>query len=445
MGRMLALFLVFSALFAQAPPVLTNQNGTITGILRTPDGAPAVGVRVAALARPDAVIDLAAAASFAGLGETDSAGRYRLENIPPGRYYIVAGRVDAPTYYPGTVQPGEGTVVAMTPGLSVSAIDFVLNPGSVGRANITRANITNVSSVSSVSWVIPVQTRIEGGGKIPLFAAGRFPVVRFGAMVVALTGPSFTVALVGTPNLPLTAPEYRVTVENLPETYELRSLTFGATDLKINALRLPAANSGTIVTPSIVVALAVRPVSQQTGVRVSGQVRGDATRSIYISGNPGAIYADGTFEFIGVPHGRHNIVTLDGSGPGRLQGAALAVGDRDLANVELEEISVAPADSNLPALPAPVADRLPGSRSAVTSIRGRVIDGETGEPFNAGKVMINGDYGAGVSLNEDGRFEVPKLLPGKYVVEAVVFGIGTVSREVIVDEQDVAIELSVGN
>src|SRR5258705_7046692 len=33
--------------------------------------------------------------------------------------------------------------------------------------------------------------------------------------------------------------EYRVTVENLPEIYVLKSLTFGSTDLRVDALQLP--------------------------------------------------------------------------------------------------------------------------------------------------------------------------------------------------------------
>lgn len=434
---MLAFLLAFSTLFSQGGPVLTNQNGTISGVLRTVDGTPAIGVRVSALARPEAINDLAAASSFAGLGETDSAGRYRLENIPPGRYYIVAGRVDAPTYYPGTLQVSDGTLVAITPGLTVSSIDFVLNAGSVGRAN---NNLSGVFGVSS--WVIPIQTRIEGGGKIPLFAAGRFPVVRVGGTEVSLNGPSVTLT---TPALVGIAPpttEYRVTIENLPETYELKSLTSGTTDLRVDALQLPGGTSGTAVRPAIVVTLALQP-AQPVGVRVSGRIAGDPKRWIYLSGNPGAIYSDGTFEFIGVPPGRHTIVTFDSAIGGHSQGAALVVGDRDLPEVDLEEISVAPADSDRPAIPAPAGNRLPGSRRATATIRGRVVDADTGEPFSAGKVVLNGNYSITFPLKNDGGFEVPKLLPGKYLVEAVVFAIGTVSREVILDEADAVADLSV--
>ncbi len=45
-------------------------------------------------------------------------------------------------------------------------------------------------------------------------------------------------------------------------------------------------------------------------------------------------------------------------------------------------------------------------------------------------------------LNDDGKFDIPSLLPGSYVVDAVVFGIGNVSRTVVLDEQDTTIELT---
>jgi len=429
-------------MFAQDGPALSNQNGTVVGILRDSAGTPASGVRVSALVRPEAINDLAAAASFAALGETDSAGQYRLENIPPGRYYIVAGRVDAPTYYPGTVKPSDGTLVSITPGVTASGIDFVLNNGSVGRAN------TELSG--GQTWVIPIQTQIEGGGKIPLFAAGQFPVlsimrsagvrmdVPLSAYIVTLSQP------ITTPSNASAVSEYRVTVENLPETYVLKSLTFWSTDLRVDALHLPKGSGTSFVSQSIIVKLVVPPATPPAGVRVSGRIRGEAKRSIYISGNPGTIYSDGTFEFIGVPPGRHTIVTLDNPGADRTQGAAVVVGDRDLINIELDDISIAPQNSDQPTLPTPAKDRLPGSRSATASIRGRVLDADTHEPFTAGKVVINGNYSLTFPLKDDGSFDIPRLLPGKYVVDAVVYGIGIVGRTVVLDEQDQTIELTLG-
>lgn len=435
----LALLLTAATLLAQDAPVLINQNGTVAGVLRDSSGAPAVGVRVSAMARPDEIKDLLAASSFGALAETDNAGRFRLENVPPGRYYIVAGRVDAPTYYPGTVQANEGKIVQITPGITVTGIDFVLNNGSVGRANPDLGG--------SANWVIPIQTRIEGGGKIPLFVAGQFPVLRLtrytGARTdVALNTSSVTVSEPGYLNNPASVPDYRVSIENLPDTYVLKSLTFGSTDLRVDALKLPKGNAGSTVTQSIVITLTIPSALQPAGVRVTGRIPGDAKRGIYISGNSGTIYSDGTFEFVGVSPGRQVIVSFDNPGAARSMGATLIVGDRELTNIELGEISVAPMNFDQPTTPLPAGDRPPGFRIAPVSIHGRVSDSETHEPFNAGKIVLNSNFGFPFPLNDDGKFDIPNLLPGSYVLDAVVFGIGNVSRTIVLDEQDTAIELT---
>jgi len=328
------------------------------------------------------------------------------------------------------------------PGISVEGINFVLNNGSVGRANPELGG--------SAAWVIPIQTRIEGGGKIPLFVAGQFPVLRLTRYTgtrtdVSLNTPSVTVSEPGYLNNPASVPDYRVTIENLPNTYSLKSLTFGSTDLRVDALKLPKGNAGSTVTQSIVVTLTVPPVPQPAGVRVSGKLPGDAKRGIYISGNSGAIYSDGTFEFVGVSPGRHNIVTLDNPGAARSLGTTLIVGDSELTNIELGEISVAPLNFDQPATPQPssTAGRLPGLRIHPASIHGRVLDGDTHEPFNAGKIVLNDNFGFPFSLNDDGKFDIPNLLPGDYVLDAVVFGIGNVRFAVALDEQDTTIDLTV--
>ena len=37
---------------------------------------------------------------LASIAETDSNGNYRLDDLPPGRYYVVTGKFDDGTYYP---------------------------------------------------------------------------------------------------------------------------------------------------------------------------------------------------------------------------------------------------------------------------------------------------------------------------------------------------------
>jgi hypothetical protein len=383
------------------------------------------------LSRPEAVQDLTSLSSFAGLAETDSAGRYRLENIPPGRYYIVAGRVDTPTYFPGAVQVIDGTLITVAASLTISGIDFTLNNVSVGRADAALRG--------APSWIVPIQVRIEGDSRVPLFADGKFPVLRFMRAGTAPVDVSFDA-----PNVSLQFPDYAVSVENLPAGYAMKSLLFESTDLRTNPLLLPAANSRVTVPVSQNVALTLikLPAALTSGVRVAGQFREDGRRSIYLSGKSGTIYANRTWEFEGVPPGRHTVVTLDNPRADRALGATLIVGDQNQLNIDLSEISVVPAGSSQPRSPTPAGNRQPGLRIPPAAIHGHIVDADTREPLTAGKVIVNGNYAAMFSLNDDGSFEIPNLLTGRYELEAIVYGIGTVMRTVELDETDVTIELT---
>jgi hypothetical protein len=99
---MLSHFLISFALLLQAP-VRPNEGGTITGTIKATDGKPAVGVRVTARAKPDSLEKLQEGFAMSSIAQTDQNGSYRLENVPPGLYYVTAGNIDLPTYYPGTL------------------------------------------------------------------------------------------------------------------------------------------------------------------------------------------------------------------------------------------------------------------------------------------------------------------------------------------------------
>ncbi|HZI50719.1 MAG TPA: carboxypeptidase-like regulatory domain-containing protein [Terriglobia bacterium] len=424
-GVVIALFLLFGAWLAQGIPVAPNQSGTVTGLLRTAAGAPAVGVRVSALARPEQIAELAESTSLAAIAQTDASGQFRLENIPPGRYYIVAGRIDLPTYYPGVVIAKDGTAILVTAGATVAGIDFALNDVSAGRA------ISFLAGTPAPAFVIPMQTRIEGGGRIPIFEGGRFPVLR-----LARTDSPPIEAPLSAGSVSVTNTEYRATVENLPDGYTLKSFTFGSADLKTSVLK-----PGSSQMVSVVLQRAATP--QRPGARISGRISGDINRSVYISGVPGTIYADGTFEFIGVPPGRHTLVTLDNPGRERALGASLVVGDQNLLNLELEEVPVVPLSAAAATAPTPPGNFPPNSRLPLGAIRGRVVDGMTGQPLDAGKVVINNDHNATVSLDTNGRFEVRGLLPGNYSLEIAAYGVGIVSRSVVLVDRDAELDVRI--
>ena len=69
-------------LFQAAVPARTG-SGIVTGTVLSTDGTPAAGVRVAAVPVPESN-QTAGTPVPSSIGQTDIAGSYRLENIPPG-------------------------------------------------------------------------------------------------------------------------------------------------------------------------------------------------------------------------------------------------------------------------------------------------------------------------------------------------------------------------
>jgi hypothetical protein len=103
-----------------------REFGVISGQLRASDGSPAHAVRVAAMPLDENGATNPAAATLASLAETDSQGRFRLENIPPGRYLITAGFLDFPSYYPGVKTSQEARGITVAAAQTISNIDFTL-------------------------------------------------------------------------------------------------------------------------------------------------------------------------------------------------------------------------------------------------------------------------------------------------------------------------------
>src|SRR5262245_30113823 len=131
-------------LLIQGLPLQVLQTGTISGTLKNAQGNALPGIRMAAVAKPDSAIDVVSGAALSSIVETDDNGRFTLENIPPGHYYIAAGRLDGQTYYPGTTEMSKATEVVITPGIAITGIDFALSEASFGRATGAGAGILSM-------------------------------------------------------------------------------------------------------------------------------------------------------------------------------------------------------------------------------------------------------------------------------------------------------------
>ncbi len=118
-----AVSLLTATLLVAQNPTLTTQNGSIAGTLRDTDGSPAAGVRVGAVV-VQVNAETTTEAALLSLTQTDNAGQYRLEKVPPGRYLVMAGAIDAPSYFPGVAIRSAATVVTVAPQAEVTGIDF---------------------------------------------------------------------------------------------------------------------------------------------------------------------------------------------------------------------------------------------------------------------------------------------------------------------------------
>jgi len=117
--------LLLAAILFTVQAATQVQPGSISGRLLGSDGASAVaGVRIAAM--PAEVDAKAGAPVLMGITQTDAAGRYRLENIPPGRYYIFAGLIDYPNYFPGVTRLDNAAAINVESGETIRDVDFAM-------------------------------------------------------------------------------------------------------------------------------------------------------------------------------------------------------------------------------------------------------------------------------------------------------------------------------
>jgi hypothetical protein len=120
-------FLLVLLLLVQVPAAIQAQTGVVTGILRTDAGLPVEGVRVAVTPANEAIAD----SVLESQGLTDSTGRYRLENVSPGRYNILAGRRGQSRYHPGVTELGRATTIQVVAGSTIEVPDMVFGGRTV--------------------------------------------------------------------------------------------------------------------------------------------------------------------------------------------------------------------------------------------------------------------------------------------------------------------------
>ncbi|HET9132598.1 MAG TPA: carboxypeptidase regulatory-like domain-containing protein [Terriglobia bacterium] len=438
-------------LLLQGLPSQTAKTGTITGTLKDSSGLPVAGVRVVAVPRPDSFDPNNTFAEMSSLIETDNAGHFTLENVPPGKYYVAAGRIDFQTYYPGTQAMAEATMISVEAGGSVSKIDFTLRDSSAGRAQ-------SASDGLAARFTIPVTITVERNVRIPVFGNGRFTSVKLTPVLSAsqassgtTTGAAIMMPLTQSSlAIPNPGSDFEVEMEGLPDGYSVKSIKYGSTLLNGGLLSLATAPAPTsalsrlgvsgAIPQTLTIDLTFAPL-KAAGARVSGKLPATDLRGIYLSGRSGTVYIDGSYEFADVPPGRYVLVAPPRRTAEPTLGTVIDVGNRDVIS-ELRETEVPPLNARV--LSGPIPSPQPTAESGpvpLAKMKGRVIDSENGEVVNLGKVFLVGDAWSEFNLGPEGTFEFSRLLPGRYDVEVQGVGYVTFRRSFDVGDQDLIVEL----
>jgi hypothetical protein len=220
------------------PAMPPDSKGVLSGIVRQPDGRPAilttvVAVPVSLLAgaaspastfsipvppgsptlRPENIANRAALQSavtlvrsglFVGGGpaRTDATGRYTIENVPPDTYYIVTGFSDSPTLYPGVTDLAQATAITTaaatrldelhfgaadsgTHGVSVSGQLSAVGGAPAARAVVQIVPIPTSAGMALPKTILPERpTRVaitasDGSFLVSDVAPGKYQVVSF--------------------------------------------------------------------------------------------------------------------------------------------------------------------------------------------------------------------------------------------------------------------------
>jgi hypothetical protein len=264
--------------------LVQGNTGTVSGTVQRVT-AGAAGVRVSLLPVPAEDVALSSQ-PLVSIGTTDFAGNYRLENVPPGRYYILAGPVDAPTYYPGVVDIERARIVSVPAAASLVGMDFAF---------------TSPPTMKVSGRVLP------GTVDPRWFKALRLTISR------TVAGRVIQLA------------EARTKPDG---SFEFPSVVHGTYELRSDNGRIPPMSVA--VTGRDITGIELGPMYSGPGVKVSGRLRGTIRLSdtepaaVLISGRPTSmptsitletpLRPDGSFEFRNVPPGTYSVQTWAAAG-----------------------------------------------------------------------------------------------------------------------------------
>jgi len=342
--------------------------GAVAGKLETVDGIPAVATRVVAIAVPKGPNNADDSLNYFELSSptdrtlTDNEGNFRLQELVPGRYYLLAGAAPNGTYYPDAANVRGAQVIDIEAGIEVPNLNFRLLHKLGGKlSGHVKADMSTLGPKTATLWGAPLEDLLE----VPVKPDGTF---EFGHVP---PGKKYLVSL-------------------FPPTPGIASYPVSIDEADVSGVEL--------------VPMPTKTVSGRITVKNGNLpygILGFYTEKTYVSGN---INPDGTFK-VDLHSARHQI---DFAGlPVGYSLASVRIGGRDVTQqgitVGNSDVSDVVIDVNAPRKLAIVKGKVTGlapDRYPSTPV---VMTGPTFNKFQA-------------DINPDGSFEFPPVVPGLYTL-----------------------------
>src|SRR5215216_119557 len=130
-GGLMSLTLLALLVLLQGAPA-RGGGAVANGQVRLPDGSPVAAIRVSAIPAPPPNIKPSEGQNYyesqapVRVALTDNDGRYRLPNLPAGRYFVLAGMVGQATFYPATVDIDAATIVTVAANATIDGLDITM-------------------------------------------------------------------------------------------------------------------------------------------------------------------------------------------------------------------------------------------------------------------------------------------------------------------------------
>jgi len=358
----MALTLLAFLMLLQGAPA--GGGAIASGQVRLADGSPVAAIRVSAVPAPPPNIKPSDGQNYYEVQApvrvvlTDNDGRYRLPNLPGGRFFIIAGMIGQATFYRSTANIDSAAVVTVAGTTPIDGLDIMMQTSPGGRVT---------GRVSPAAGGAPGERAVLSG-------------LRLGELIETPVRPdgSFDFGRVS-------RGEYLVSL--LPVPPGLRSIPFRVADADVSSLQFQRPVLRTI-TGRIVAEKGPLPAS----------MIGFSTPESYVSS---VITPDGTFT-AQLQAGRHRVEL--GGLPAGYGLSSVRAGSRDAT----EALTVGTSDIRDVVVTLGVRRELP-------RLTGRIAGAER-LTASSPEIEITGPIVGSIKipLQKDGSFEVAALPPGLY-------------------------------